>query len=235
MEPLKVIRHFSRMADVILENKRLNPKLTRRVSVSAITPRSEVKTPQSESGDIPEDGSRTVMMSSDVFEKGSEGEEGHKIVSHDEEVANLRRMTRLMSIIPAQKDDDLGIEIEQKKESPYSALNTPMLITWLNKHHDELQTALSGLKFIYKHAQTGDGCVLLLKYGVLRVLFKVQKYEGYRDNKELQLLCVNIFKQLLECNYTREPLILTVDVLKTTFAIGGIFLLCSFSFTCQSL
>jgi hypothetical protein len=123
-----------------------------------------------------------------------------------------------------RRDSDSSIEdddfVPVKKETPYSSLNAPMLVKWMSGHYDEAPTAVSGLKFIFQHTENEEGCVILLKYGVLKVLFKVHRHEPYIEQKEIQLLCANVLKNLLECYKTMQPLISTIDVLRITFSIA---------------
>jgi hypothetical protein len=126
-----------------------------------------------------------------------------------------------------RRDSDSSIEdddfVPVKKETPYSSLNAPMLVKWLASHYDESPTAVSGLQFIFQHTENEEGCIILLKYGVLKVLFKVQRHEPYIEHKEIQLLCVQVLRNLLECYKTMQPLISTIDVLRITFSIGHRF------------
>lgn len=130
----------------------------------------------------------------------------------------------------ARRDSDSSIEddlfVPVKKESPYSSLNAPMLVKWLSNHYDEAPTTVSGLQFIFQHTENDEGCVILLKYGVLKVLFKIQRHEPYMDHKEIQLLCARVLRNLLECDQTMQPLISTIDVLRITFSIAHRFMSC---------
>lgn len=189
------------MTSIVLENKRLNPKLIRRRSVLATWP----------GVDPPEAEVDTVSTELEVDSKiRSSQESNHSTLPAEKMAVKEISDDRLSSISDA----------EQKNNELHSAFNAPMLINWLGKHYDELSTVISGLEFTLHHAQKGDGCVLLLKYGVLRALLKIQRHDAYSDEKNVQLLCVQIFKQLLECNYTRDPLIITSEVLRITFSIG---------------
>ena len=204
------------MTDNVLESNRLNPKLTKRLSL--VKPLLE-KDSSKQGTDRPHVDSNTTNW---------------KTVTQDETLRHEEGTITADSYYDYNYDDDEGINkldnddgfinIDKKKEQPFSLNNVPMLLTWLYKHFDEMDTAIAGLEFTLKHANTGDGCVLLLKYGVLSTLFMIQRHDGYKDNKEVQLLCVKIFQQLLQCNYTREPLIITTEVLKTTFSIGHRFM-----------
>lgn len=126
-----------------------------------------------------------------------------------------------------RRDSDSSIEdddfVPVKKDTPYSSLNAPMLVKWLAGHYDESPTAVSGLHFIFQHTENEEGCIILLKYGVLKVLFKVQRHEPYTEHKEIQLLCVLVLRNLLGCHETMQPLISTTDVLRITFSIGHRF------------
>lgn len=121
------------------------------------------------------------------------------------------------------EDED---ENENKKDIspdiPYSINNIPMLIIYLYKHYDEISTTINGLKFILSHSQTGDGCILLVKYNITTILFKIIQHDVYRNEREIQLLCLNILRQLLECNYTRDSLIHSTYILNITFSLGKI-------------
>lgn len=193
------------MENTVLVKKRLNPKLTRRRSTANTWP-DEIP-PISDTSDI-----------SDIS--------GSCVASVESVTSLTLKMTRThrrAEIFPVASDHG-GPETRDlranNEEVVYSALNVPMLLIWLNGHYDEAVTVLTGLEFALHHAMQGEGCMLLLKHGVLKVLNKILGHKDFRDNESIQLKCIQIFKQLLECNYTRDPLITRTDVLKTTFAIG---------------
>jgi hypothetical protein len=182
------------MASVILPNQRLNPKLTRRQSVTAVKVEDTVEVENELSTTKAPPLIKDCVKAFFVFIRDSD------------------------SIPEADEDSTM------RKKDPYSALNAPMLVTQLSKHFDEVSTAISALGFVLKHAEEGEGCVLLLKYGILSTIFKVHLHEPYVDHKEIQLLVASVLKQLLECNYTRDSLIDNLDVLRVTFSIAHRFM-----------
>ena len=194
------------MENTVQIKKRLNPKLTRRRSTANTWP-----------DEIP-----LEIVASDA--SGISGTGIARIDSATNLTATLsgtnQRAVTFPVVLVHGDPETKDLQVNDDKVV-YSALNVPMLLIWLNSHHDEAVTVLSGLEFVLHHALQGEGCVLLLKHGIVKVLNKILGHADYRDNESIQLLCVQTFKQLLECNYTRDPLITRTDVLRTTFAIGA--------------
>lgn len=98
------------------------------------------------------------------------------------------------------------------------SFNAPMLVAWLQKHHHEEPTTLNGLRFLYKHLSTGEGCFLMLRHGVLHAIIKI--HEFYRNQPPIQLLVATVVKQLLDCNFTRSAVVSNVSVLTMCFTIA---------------
>ena len=111
-----------------------------------------------------------------------------------------------------------------REHTAYTVQNTPMLIAWLRKTYVEEPSARSGLGFILKHCQKGEGCVLAMKHNAVDIVTKIQRYDEYRGHAQMQLLVASIFRRLLECNYTRDAIIYKTDVLRVAFTIAHRFM-----------
>ena len=97
------------------------------------------------------------------------------------------------------------------------SFNAPMLVAWLQQHHQEEPTTLNGLKFLMKHLSTGEGCFLMLRHGVLNAIIKIHQF--YKNQPPIQLHVVNVVRQLLDCNYTRSMVVANLTVLRMCFQI----------------
>ena len=86
-----------------------------------------------------------------------------------------------------------------------NTFHAPILVSWLMKMFHEEPTMLQGLDFVLKHVQTGDGCALLVKHGIVDALKRI--HYQHLTNPIMQLKIITIFRQLLDCNFTRNELI----------------------------
>jgi hypothetical protein len=67
------------------------------------------------------------------------------------------------------------------------------------------------------------GCRIFQKHSACETV--VRAHNHYRTHVQIQQLCINIFKQLLDCNLTRNALIDDSPVLmKVCFNIGHLFM-----------
>jgi hypothetical protein len=115
-----------------------------------------------------------------------------------------------------------GEQALAEAQTMHSASNIPMLVTWVQQNIPEEPTATRGLRFFLKHAETGEGCAVLINHGAVDVVYMIQDY--YKTYPEIQLLVLHVFAKLLECNYTREALVGDVEALRLTFSIGHRFM-----------
>jgi hypothetical protein len=83
-----------------------------------------------------------------------------------------------------------------------SSFNAPMLISFLLRRYTEDPTVLNSLEFILSHLDSGQGCVLFTRHGVVPVLLRIA--EHHTRHAKILLYVLQIFKQLLDCNYTRD-------------------------------
>jgi len=90
-----------------------------------------------------------------------------------------------------------------ESSTPQSSYNAPMLVPMIHKNVHEETTVVKGFKFALHHLQDGEGCALLLKHGILEATLKVHVYY-FKKHPPLQLECLNVLRQLLECNLTRN-------------------------------
>lgn len=103
-------------------------------------------------------------------------------------------------------------------ESTESSFNAPMLCSWLYKNVKEEPTVLSGMHFLQHHLNSGEGCTLMLKHGIVDSIEKIHNH--FREHSFLQLQCIIALRKLLDCNYTRDQLIQKDSrVLRLSFAI----------------
>lgn len=120
------------------------------------------------------------------------------------------------------RDGETAEDISMKQiNSPASAYNAPMLMSWLIKHIKEEHTATEGLKLVLKHVQSGEGCQLMFTHGAVDCCLRaVQVYRNSEVADAVQLDCITILRQLLDCNFTRSAIISDTRVLRAVFNIG---------------
>lgn len=137
-----------------------------------------------------------------------------------------RRAQLLSHISEAEKTLNEQVQIPLTREekaieeacSEEGSFNAPMLVAWLQQHVHEEPTTLNGLKFLRKHLNTGEGCFLMQRHGVMQAITKIQDF--YHNQPPIQLLVITILQQLLDCNYTRAAIIAHADVVRMSFAIA---------------
>lgn len=127
-----------------------------------------------------------------------------------------------------EKERDLTNDkkILQHASDEERAFHAPVLVSWLMKSFHEEPTSLVGLNYVLTHCKTGEGCVLLVKHGVLDALKRV--HYQYLAHGEMQLKIILILRQLLDCNFTREYLLTGKMETKTTEAGAYEYLLTAF-------
>lgn len=92
-----------------------------------------------------------------------------------------------------------------ESSTPQSSYNAPMLVPLIHKNVHEENTVIKGFKFALQHLQEGEGCVLLLKHGILEATLKVHAFY-FKKHPPIQLDCLNVLRQLLDCNLTRDAI-----------------------------
>lgn len=103
-------------------------------------------------------------------------------------------------------------------DNPSSSTNILMLTSWIHKNiSDELNT-LRGMELLLSHASTGEGCVHIYRHNGIRCL--TEAHHHYPSVTPLQLSCLKLLCQLLECNFTRPPLLSTPELMLIAFNIG---------------
>jgi hypothetical protein len=88
--------------------------------------------------------------------------------------------------------------------SDNNTFHAPMLLGYLTRHFKEEPTIKAGLSYTLTHLNTGEGCVLIHRHGILNILPKI--FEEYIKSQEIQLQVISILRQLLNCNYTRDDI-----------------------------
>ena len=123
-------------------------------------------------------------------------------------------------VIETENDEDRAIK---ETSGIHNSYNAPMLISWLMKHDTDEPTAINGLNFIYNHCETGEGCAVLMRHSVIACIIKV--HQTYcKANPPIQLQCLSILNRLLDCNITRDEIISTTTVLRTSFSISHYYM-----------
>lgn len=124
------------------------------------------------------------------------------------------------------RDGETAEDLSMKQiNSPASAYNAPMLMSWLIKHIKEEHTATNGLKLLLKHVQTGEGCQLMYTHGAVDCCLRAsQFYRNCAVADDVQLDCISILRQLLDCNFTRDAIICDTRVLRAAFNIGHTYM-----------
>lgn len=110
-------------------------------------------------------------------------------------------------------DFDIGAAADNES----STLNCPMIISFTQKFSAEAEPVLRGLRLIKKIVQTGEGCLQCCRHEAPPMMMKV--FANHELHDEITLLLVDIWKQLLECNFTRDSLIEDDVVMRAVFAI----------------
>lgn len=157
-----------------------------------------------------------------------QGIENDRTAKIDEvEYKHRRKETLLNHIKMAQETNPETYELvlskaelaikEECKDSDNS-FNAPMLVAWLTKNYKVEPTAVQGLQFLQKHMETGEGCFLMHKHGITDALDKIHKFY-LKNNPPIQLLLIQVLQQLLDCNFTRDPVISKPDASRMSFAV----------------
>lgn len=114
---------------------------------------------------------------------------------------------------------EVAIEMANAEESHF---NAPMLVSWVYKHLDEELTTTQGLNYIRKQTETGEGCELMLKNGIVDCVMAAA--EAWRLRPDLVLLCASTIRRLLDCNFTRPALLDDIALLRKSFGFGHTFM-----------
>lgn len=146
----------------------------------------------------------------------------------DEAERTSKRRTQLMDHIKHAQEHPQSIPFEMPLTTEEQAIhdacssegsfNAPMMISWLLRHYQEEPTTESGLKFALRHLETGEGCFLLHRHGLVNAVLKI--FQFYKTETTIHLLAAQVLKQLLECNYTRSLIIKSVEPLHTAFGVA---------------
>jgi hypothetical protein len=84
-----------------------------------------------------------------------------------------------------------------------TALNAPMVMTFLLRRCQEDPTVLKGLEFIFQHIEkNGEGCQLFYRHGLVTLLCRISEF--HNKHKTILLFVLKCFVQLLDCNLTRD-------------------------------
>lgn len=119
-------------------------------------------------------------------------------------------------------EDDSEQKALQDTDSPDSAYNILMLVSWVSKSlHDELTTS-KGMNLVHAHSLSGEGCIQLYRHHGVRLLLDAQNM--YRNNEEIQFTCIASLRQLVDCNFTRDAVLADPTIVTTVFGIGHRFM-----------
>lgn len=122
----------------------------------------------------------------------------------------------------------------QKVEAPYfltesqkafqaavfqdNSFNAPTLVGWIIKNVNEELTMLKGLDYVLFHMKTGEGCLLLFRHGIVTAVTRI--LTKYPNHPPLALLVIQILRQLLDCNFTRDELIENTEIFHLVMVIA---------------
>ena len=95
----------------------------------------------------------------------------------------------------------------------------PMLCLWLTKHIEDEGTVSTSLSYLRSHASTGHGCQAIVGYLQTDTLKQIA--ELYRGNESVCLLLLQVIKQLIDCNLTRDILLRSPTVVLVCQDIGS--------------
>ena len=115
-------------------------------------------------------------------------------------------------------EDDSEQKALQDTDSPESAYNILMLVSWLFKSLNDEPTTLRGLHLVQAHSLTGEGCVQLYRHQGVKLL--LQAHAAHMRNEEIQLACLCTLRQLVDCCFTRDALNADPTILVSAFSIG---------------
>lgn len=114
-------------------------------------------------------------------------------------------------ILPPQVDPN-------DPDNPESSANILMLTSWIYKNIEDEMNTIKGMELLLSHANSGEGCIHIFRHNGLRCLLGAQ--ERYPHIFSLQLCCLRLLCQLLECNFTRSALISSPQLMILAFSIG---------------
>jgi len=138
---------------------------------------------------------------------------------HIENSQKLEDYRETPQIVVKSEDDEImtisDTKLTKEEEalklacSKDSTFNAPMLVAWLIRHHEEEPTTINGLSFLLKHLETGEGCYLMQRHGVMAAVLRIQRfYSKYPNhNASILLSVLTVMARLLDCNYTRSLLL----------------------------
>ena len=107
---------------------------------------------------------------------------------------------------------------KNETDTPESAANILMLTSWIHKNIDDELNTIKGLELLLSHANNGEGCIHIYRHNGIRCILEAQ--QKYSNILSLQICCLKLLCQLLECNFTRLPLITTPLLMNLAFNIG---------------
>jgi hypothetical protein len=115
-------------------------------------------------------------------------------------------------------EDDSEQKALQDTDSPESAYNILMLVSWVSKSLQDEPTALKGMNLVHAHSLSGEGCIQLYRHGGVKLLLDAA--ELYRSIEGIQLACISTLRQLVDCNFTRDAVLADPTIVTTVFGIG---------------
>lgn len=123
---------------------------------------------------------------------------------HDQVQQSMQREMKFLTPVEAEEKQLVALASDLQQ-----AFNAPMLVAWLLRHFHEELTMQQGLKYALDKLQDGEGCVLLLRHGLAPALQKIHTH-FLKISPEIELLILQCFRQLLDCNFTRDTLLLNL-------------------------
>lgn len=122
------------------------------------------------------------------------------------------------NLVEEQELNFTNIIDKNDPDTPDSSANILMLTSWIHKNIDDELNTTKGLEFLLLHANNGEGCIHIYRHNGIRCILEAQ--EKYPNILSLQICCLKLLCQLLECNFTRPSLITTPTLMTLAFNIG---------------
>lgn len=113
------------------------------------------------------------------------------------------------ALVPVTVAESAAIDLPPISES----LNAPMMMQFLLRRFHEDPTVLKGLEFVLHHLDRGEGCQLFMRHGLVNLLYRAAEF--HHRNTKILLLVLQSFRQLLDCNLTRDEIIIEQDCQQT--------------------
>lgn len=158
--------------------------------------------------------SREILLQSREMEKMMQMNEDSYRKDNKKDVSNAPPKYELRLGSELSPEDMAMKEISTKG----SSYNAPMLMSWLTKYINVEHTVQSGIQLLLEHVKTGEGCILMQNHGAFGCICRI--IDIYKHKETIVLHAIMSLRKLLDCNYTRDGIIMrSVDALRTAFYV----------------